>query len=70
MIDSIFTSIMGFIGQVLTWFQDILTATGSSLYVYGVIVGLIFFRLIIWPLFGGGSRAGSDSAKKRGEGEE
>ena len=53
------------IDAVFSWFEAILNATETYYLVLGVIVLLIFWLLVIAPLFGGASfRLGSDRVRK------
>lgn len=64
---AIFQSLMNAVSSCFTWLSTILTETGLSSVVIGTIVILMFWRMIINPLFGGrflNFKKGSDSVRK------
>lgn len=65
MLESVMSILFDGINAVFSWFESILNATDTYSLVLGVIVLLIFWRLVIAPLFGGASfRLGSDRVRK------
>lgn len=52
MVLDVFTIINQALSQVNTWFDSLLNSTGFYPVVIGVVVLIIFFRLIIYPLIG------------------
>lgn len=66
-----FTPLLNAVSSCFSWLQSVLTSSGMYSYILGGIVFLIFWRLVVKPLFGGSSRTrGSDSVKKQDQSEE
>lgn len=64
MLESVMSILFDAINAVFSWFEVILQETDTYYLVLGVIVLLIFWRLVIAPLFGGASfRSSSDSVR-------
>lgn len=63
-LDMIFDMLFDGINQAFAWFELILTSTHTYEIILGVIVLLIFWRMIITPLFGGGFIASSDGVSR------
>lgn len=64
----IFTSLNNAISACFQWFDAMLNATGLYTLVVGTVIMLIFWRMIIAPLFGGsfmGHGKGSDRASNK-----
>lgn len=63
MVADVFLIINQALSQVNSWFDSLLNATGFYAVVIGLVVLIIFFRLVIFPLLGSywfPSSAGSD----------
>lgn len=63
-LDSIFTFLFDGVNSVFSWFESILQSTHMLEIVIGVIVLLIFWRMVISPMFTGHFRSQSDSVQK------
>lgn len=66
--EAIFTSLNNAVSACFQWLETMLNSTGLFTIVVGTVIMLIFWRMIIAPLFGGsfmGHGRGSDRASSK-----